>query len=128
MTISGSTTHVTPGRSVSVSLNGKIYLATVGSDGTWSTTVPANVSDIANNPGSNSHSITVDTTPALLEIDALVTPGDIGLASALAGMPISSKGEAGLHVTLTVGNSVYTAVTNSNGLWQTTTLPAICWH
>ncbi|QZN95213.1 Ig-like domain-containing protein [Symbiopectobacterium purcellii] len=135
MTISGSTTHVTPGRSVSVSLNGKTYLATVGSDGTWSTTVPANdvqalpqgqqsitanVSDIANNPASNSHSITVDTTPPLLEIDALVTPGDIGLATALVGVPISGKGEAGLHVTLTVGNSVYTAVTNSNGVWQTT--------
>ncbi|MGL9720529.1 Ig-like domain-containing protein [Symbiopectobacterium sp.] len=78
------------------------------------------MSDIANNPASNSHSITVDTTPPLLEIDALVTPGDIGLATALAGVPISGKGKAGLYVTLTVGNSVYTAVTNSNGVWQTT--------
>ncbi len=135
MTISGSTAHVTPGRSVSVLLNGKTYLATVGSDGTWSTTVPANdvqalpqgqqsitanVSDIAQNPASTSHSITVDTTPPLLEIDALVTPGDIGLATALAGVPISGKGEAGLYVTVTVGNSVYTAVTNNNGVWQTT--------
>ncbi|MCW2478425.1 Ig-like domain-containing protein [Candidatus Symbiopectobacterium sp. NZEC135] len=135
MTISGSTAHVTPGRSVSVLLNGKTYIATVGSDDTWSTTVPANdvqalpqgqqsitanVSDIAQNPASTSHSITVDTTPPLLEIDALVMPGDIGLATALAGVPISGKGEAGLYVTLTVGNSVYTAVTNSNGVWQTT--------
>lgn len=111
MTISGSTTHVTPGRSVSVSLNGKTYLATVGSDGTWSTTVPANdvqalpqgqqsitanVTDIAQNPASNSHSITVDTTPPLLEIDALVTPGDIGLATALAGVPISGNNGGGV--------------------------------
>ncbi|MBG6247260.1 MAG: hypothetical protein EKD82_04025 [Candidatus Symbiopectobacterium sp. PLON1] len=36
------------------------------------------------------------------------------------GYPSAAIMEAGLHVTLTVGNSVYTAVTNSNGVWQTT--------
>lgn len=78
MTISGSITHVTPGRTVTLTLNNKTYQATVGSEGSWSTTVPANdvqalpqgqqsitanVSDIAHNPASNSHTITVDTTP-----------------------------------------------------------------
>lgn len=135
MIISGSTTHVTPGRTVTVSLNNKTYQATVGSDGSWSTTVPANdvqalpqgqqsitanVSDIAQNPASNTHTISVDTTPPLLEIDALATPGDIGLAAALAGLPITGKGEAGLHVTLTVGNATYTTVTDGNGVWKVT--------
>ncbi|MCL6323590.1 Ig-like domain-containing protein, partial [Pectobacterium atrosepticum] len=39
--ISGSTTNVQVGQRVTVTLNSKTYLATVGADGSWSTTVPA---------------------------------------------------------------------------------------
>ncbi|MEQ9887086.1 Ig-like domain-containing protein [Pectobacterium zantedeschiae] len=131
--ISGSTTNVQTGQRVTVTLNSKTYLATVGADGSWSTTVPASdvqslpqgsqdvtaaVSDIAQNPATATHPFTVDTIPPLLSIDMLVDTSDIGLADALAGLPLSGKAEAGLLVTIKVGVHVYSVVADSNGVWQ----------
>ncbi|MDX6913730.1 Ig-like domain-containing protein [Pectobacterium carotovorum] len=131
--ISGSTTNVQVGQRVTVTLNNKTYLATVGADGSWSTTVPASdvqnlpqgnqnvtatVSDIAQNPATATHPFTVDTVPPLLSIDMLVDTSDIGLADALAGLPLSGKGEAGLLITIKVGTAVYSTVADSNGIWQ----------
>ncbi|MCL6375844.1 Ig-like domain-containing protein [Pectobacterium brasiliense] len=131
--ISGSTTNVQVGQRVTVTLNSKTYLATVGADGSWSTTVPASdvqnlpqgnqdvtatVSDIAQNPATATHPFTVDTLPPLLSIDMLVDTSDIGLADALAGLPLSGKAEAGLLVTIKVGTAVYSVVADSNGIWQ----------
>ncbi|UCZ80563.1 Ig-like domain-containing protein [Pectobacterium carotovorum] len=133
--ISGSTTNVQVGQRVTVTLNSKTYLATVGADGNWSTTVPASdvqnlpqgsqdvtatVSDIAQNPATATHPFTVDTVPPLLSIDMLVDTSDISLADALAGLPLSGKGEAGLLVTIKVGTAVYSAVADSNSVWQIT--------
>ncbi|BES83876.1 hypothetical protein PEC302110_09730 [Pectobacterium araliae] len=131
--ISGSTTNVSAGQHLTVTLNSKTYLATVGADGSWSTTVPASdvqnlpqgsqnvtatVSDLAQNPATATHPFTVDTLPPLLSIDMLVDSSDIGLADALAGLPLSGKAEAGLQVTIKVGTAVYSAVADSNGIWQ----------
>ncbi|WP_174870853.1 Ig-like domain-containing protein [Pectobacterium polaris] len=133
--ISGSTTNVQVGQRVTVTLNGKTYLATIGADGSWSTTVPASdvqnlpqgsqnvtatVSDIAQNPATATHPFTVDTVPPLLSIDMLVDTSDIGLADALAGLPLSGKAEAGLLVTINVGTAAYSVVADSNGVWQIT--------
>ncbi|GKX43366.1 hypothetical protein SOASR015_24000 [Pectobacterium carotovorum subsp. carotovorum] len=133
--ISGSTTNVQVGQRVTVTLNSKTYLATVGADGSWNTTVPASdvqnlpqgsqdvtatVSDIAQNPATATHPFTVDTVPPLLSIDMLVDTSDIGLADALAGLPLSGKAEANLLVTIKVGTAVYSAVADSNGVWQIT--------
>ncbi|MFJ5417164.1 Ig-like domain-containing protein [Pectobacterium carotovorum] len=133
--ISGSTTNVQVGQRVTVTLNSKTYLATVGADGNWSTTVPASdvqnlpqgnqdvtatVNDIAQNPATATHPFTVDTVPPLLSIDMLVDTSDIGLADALAGLPLSGKAEANLLVTIKVGTAVYSAVADSNGVWQIT--------
>ncbi|MDE8754743.1 Ig-like domain-containing protein [Pectobacterium polaris] len=131
--ISGSTTHVQAGQRVTVTLNNKTYTATIDTDGNWSTTVPANdvqnlpqgnqnvtatVSDIAQNPASTTHTFLVDSTPPLLSIDVLVDTSDIGLADALAGLPLSGKSGAGLLVTVKVGTATYSAVADSNGSWQ----------
>ncbi|AOR64367.1 Ig-like domain-containing protein [Pectobacterium wasabiae] len=131
--ISGSTTNVQVGQRVTVMLNSKTYLAIVGADGNWSTTVPASdvqnlpqgsqnvtatVSDIAQNSETTTHPFTVDTVPPLLSIDMLADTSDIGLADALAGLPLSGKAEAGLQVTIKVGTAVYSAVADSNGIWQ----------
>ncbi|MDE8742315.1 Ig-like domain-containing protein [Pectobacterium polaris] len=133
--ISGSTTNVQVGQRVTVTLNGKTYLATIGADGSWSTTVTASdvqnlpqgsqnvtatVSDIAQNPATATHPFTVDTVPPLLSIDMLVDTSDIGLADALAGLPLSGKAEAGLLVTINVGTAAYSVVADSNGVWQIT--------
>ncbi|KFF66273.1 large repetitive protein [Pectobacterium brasiliense] len=131
--ISGSTTNVQVGQRVTVTLNSKTYLATVGADGSWSTTVPASdvqnlpqggqnvtatVSDIAQNPATATHPFTVDTVPPLLSIDMLVDTSDIGLADALAGLPLSGKAEANLLVTVKIGTAVYSVVADNNGVWQ----------
>ncbi|WP_426596057.1 Ig-like domain-containing protein [Pectobacterium brasiliense] len=131
--ISGSTTNVQVGQRVTVTLNSKTYLATVGADGSWSTTVPASdvqnlpqgsqnvtaaVNDIAQNPATATHPFTVDTVPPLLSIDMLVDTSDIGLADALAGLPLSGKAEAGLLVTIKVGTAVYSVVADGNDVWQ----------
>ncbi|WJM81528.1 Ig-like domain-containing protein [Pectobacterium brasiliense] len=131
--ISGSTTNVQVGQRVTVTLNSKTYLATVGADGSWSTTVPASdvqnlpqgnqdvtatVSNIAQNPATATHPFTVDTLPPLLSIDMLVDTSDIGLADALAGLPLSGKAEAGLLVTIKVGSAIYNVVADSNDVWQ----------
>ncbi|WP_223257698.1 Ig-like domain-containing protein [Pectobacterium peruviense] len=131
--ISGSTTNVQTGQRVTVMLNNKTYMATVGADGSWSTTVPASdvqnlpqgnqdvtaaVNDIAQNPATATHPFTVDTIPPLLSIDMLADTSDIGLADALAGLPLSGKAEAGLQVTIKVGVAVYSTVADSNGIWQ----------
>ncbi|KFX20776.1 Ig-like domain-containing protein [Pectobacterium betavasculorum] len=136
--ISGSTTNVQTGQRVTVTLNNKTYLATAGADGSWSTTVPASdvqnlpqgsqnvtatVSDIAQNPATTTHPFTVDTVPPLLSIDMLVDTSDIGLADALAGLPLSGKAEAGLLVTINVGVAVYNVVADSNGIWQIAIAP-----
>lgn len=56
--VSGSTTNVQTGQRVTVTLNNKTYLATVGADGSWSTIVPA--SDVQNLPqGSQNVTATV---------------------------------------------------------------------
>ncbi|KHN53958.1 Ig-like domain-containing protein [Pectobacterium fontis] len=131
--IAGSTTNVQAGQRVTVTLNNQTYLATVGADGNWSATVPASdvqnlpqgsqdvvvtVSDIAQNPTTATHPFTVDTLPPLLSIDMLADTSDIGLAEALAGLPLSGTGEAGLLVTINVGTAVYSVVADSNGVWQ----------
>ncbi|MCY9850138.1 Ig-like domain-containing protein [Pectobacterium jejuense] len=131
--ISGSTTNVQVGQRVTVTLNNKTYLATVGADGSWSTTVPASdvqnlpqgnqdvtatVNDIAQNSATATHPFTVDTVPPLLSIDMLVDTSDIGLADALAGLPLSGKAEANLLVTIKVGTAIYNVVSDSNGVWQ----------
>ncbi|WP_127158066.1 Ig-like domain-containing protein, partial [Pectobacterium polaris] len=134
LVISGSTSHIQAGQRVSVTLNNKPYQATVDADGNWSTTVPASdvqnlpqgnqnvtasVSDVAQNPANASHSFMVDSTPPQLSIDALSGTRDIGLADVLAGLPLSGKSEAGLLVAIKVGTATYSAVADSNGVWQT---------
>ncbi|UMO88519.1 Ig-like domain-containing protein [Pectobacterium sp. PL64] len=133
--ISGSTTNVQVGQRVTVTLNSKTYLATIGADGSWSTTIPASdvqnlpqgnqdvtatVNDIAQNSATATHPFTVDTVPPLLSIDMLVDTSDIGLADALAGLPLSGKAEANLLVTIKVGTAIYNVVSDSNGVWQIT--------
>ncbi len=41
LVLSGATTHVEAGQTVTISLNGKIYSATVDDSGNWTYTVPS---------------------------------------------------------------------------------------
>ncbi|WP_448684515.1 Ig-like domain-containing protein, partial [Enterobacter cloacae] len=92
--VSGTST-AEAGQTVTVSLNGKDYTATVGSDGNWtlnvpaadlagladgSVTVTASVSDKAGNPASVDHNLTVDMTVPEVTISTIAGDDVINIA------------------------------------------------
>ncbi|QKJ87898.1 hypothetical protein PMPD1_2964 [Paramixta manurensis] len=135
LVISGTSQHLDDGASITVSLNGKTYSATVDAEGNWSATVPAQdvqaltqgdnhvtatATDIAGNPADDSHDFSVDTQPpALLDIDLGVgSDGILNLAEAVAGITIGGTTDAGLTVTLTLNDKTYTATADTQGHWS----------
>ncbi|WP_420485040.1 Ig-like domain-containing protein [Enterobacter asburiae] len=135
LVISGSSAQLASGTQVTVTLNGKTYTATIQSDGSWSTTVPAadvgaladgasyqvsvSAQDSAGNSASATHGISVDTTAPVVSIATL--SGDDMLNAAEAQQPLtvhgSSSAEAGQTVTVTLGGKTYTALVGSDGTW-----------
>ncbi|WP_431223660.1 Ig-like domain-containing protein [Serratia sp. L9] len=135
-TLSGTTTQVEAGRTVTVTLNGKTYSANVLADGSWSTSVPAadlallangqatitaSVSDSAGNPANASHTVTVDTSLSGLSIDTLA--GDDKLNAAEAAAPLAITGSSvnlttGTTVTVTLNGKTYTGTTLADGSWS----------
>ncbi len=135
LVINGSSAQFASGTVVTVTLNGKSYTATIQSDGSWSTTVPAadvgaladganyqvavSAQDSAGNSASATHSISVDTTAPVVNIATL--SGDDVLNAAEAQQPLtvhgSSSAEAGQTVTVTLGGKTYTATVANDGTW-----------
>ncbi|MFT0926459.1 Ig-like domain-containing protein [Enterobacter cloacae] len=135
LVINGSSAQFASGTVVTVTLNGKSYTATIQSDGSWSTTVPAadvgaladganyqvavSAQDSAGNSASATHSISVDTTAPVVSIATL--SGDDVLNAAEAQRPLtvhgSSSAEAGQTVTVTLGGKTYTATVANDGTW-----------
>ncbi|MGN5558577.1 Ig-like domain-containing protein, partial [Pantoea sp. BS_1] len=82
-TVSGITANVEPGQTVTVTLGGQTYTATVGQDGSWSVTVPAAALQ-ALAAGTATIAVTVSnaagtaaTTTETITVEAPVTsPGD----------------------------------------------------
>ncbi|YCH29388.1 Ig-like domain-containing protein [Erwinia sp. D4-22] len=136
--ISGSTTNVEPGQTVTVTLNGLSYSALVQSGGGWSVSVPAAdladvangtaaisaaVSDAAGNPASQTLNITVNN--ALSGI-AVAPPGGDGYlnaseaASDLLVSGTSNNLPNGAPVTVTLNDRTYNATVDANGDWSVT--------
>ncbi|MDR2262439.1 MAG: Ig-like domain-containing protein [Enterobacter asburiae] len=135
LVINGSSAQFASGTQVTVTLNGKTYSATVQSDGSWSTTVPAadvgaladgasyqvavSAQDSAGNSASATHNISVDTTAPVISVNTL--SGDDVLNAAEAQQPLTVQGstsaEAGQTVTVTLGGKTYTATVASDGTW-----------
>ncbi|AVH15930.1 BapA prefix-like domain-containing protein [Enterobacter sp. SGAir0187] len=135
LVINGSSAQFASGTQVTVTLNGKTYTATIQSDGTWATTVPAadvgaladgasyqvsvSAQDSAGNSASATHGISVDTTAPVVSIATL--SGDDMLNAAEAQQPLtvhgSSSAEEGQTVTVTLGGKTYTALVGSDGTW-----------
>ncbi|MBF4110969.1 Ig-like domain-containing protein [Enterobacter cloacae] len=135
LVINGSSAQFASGTQVTVTLNGKSYTATIQSDGSWTTTVPAadvgaladgasyqvsvSAQDSAGNSASATHSISVDTTAPVVSIATL--SGDDVLNAAEAQQPLtvhgSSSAEAGQSVTVTLGGKSYTATVANDGTW-----------
>ncbi|HGH4649194.1 Ig-like domain-containing protein [Enterobacter cloacae subsp. cloacae] len=135
LVINGSSAQFASGTQVTVTLNGKSYMATIQSDGSWTTTVPAadvgaladgasyqvsvSAQDSAGNSASATHGISVDTTSPVVSIATL--SGDDVLNAAEAQQPLtvhgSSSAEAGQTVTVTLGGKTYTATVANDGTW-----------
>ncbi|MEP8536976.1 Ig-like domain-containing protein [Enterobacter asburiae] len=135
LVINGSSAQFASGTQVTVMLNGKSYTATIQSDGSWTTTVPAadvgaladgasyqvslSAQDSAGNSASATHGISVDTTAPVVSIATL--SGDDMLNALEAQQPLtvrgSSSAEAGQTVTVTLGGKSYTATVANDGTW-----------
>ncbi len=133
--ITGTTTHVTNGQTVSVTLGGKTYIGSVDANGLWSVTVPAadvqkldqgsqnivaNVNDVAKNPASDTHNVQVDTQPPLLSIDLFVTDNVLNYAEALVSQILSGKTDASQTVSVTINNKTVQVTADGNGIWKLT--------
>ncbi|WP_338557206.1 Ig-like domain-containing protein [Erwinia sp. E_sp_B04_8] len=142
LTISGITTGVPANSVVSITLNGHVYSARVGADGSWSTTVPAADLQLLNQ-GPNLVTATVTladgtlvrSSGASLDVhttlpDATLAPpfGDGVLSGNETNSPQTLSGNtgttgAGQTVTVTLGGTTYTGTVNANGSW-TVNVPA----
>ena len=135
LTLSGSTSGVEAGQTVTVTFGGKTYTATVAGDGSWTTTVPAadlsalrdgdatvqaSVSNINGNTASATHAYSVDATAPTLAINTIAT--DDILNAAEAGNPLtisgSSSAETGQTVTVTLNGVTYTGTVQADGSWS----------
>ncbi len=135
LVINGSSAQFANGTQVTITLNGKSYTATIQSDGSWTTTVPAadvgtladgasyqvsvSAQDSAGNSASATHTISVDTTAPVVSIGKLSVDDMLNAAEAQQPLTVhgSSSAEAGQTVTVTLGGKTYTALVGSDGTW-----------
>ncbi|EOP9000966.1 Ig-like domain-containing protein [Escherichia coli] len=135
LTLSGSTSGVEVGQTVTVTFGGKTYTATVAGDGSWTTTVPAadlsvlrdgdatvqaSVSTINGNTASATHAYSVDATAPTLAINTIATDDILNAAEASNPLTISgsSTAEAGQTVTVTLNGVTYSGSVQADGSWS----------
>ena len=135
LTLSGSTSGVEAGQTVTVTFGGKTYTASVAANGSWSTTVPAtdmaalrdgdasaqaNVSNVNGNSATTTHAYSVDATAPTVTINTIAGDDILNAAEAGAALTItgSSTAEAGQTVTVTFNGQSWTATDGSGGSWS----------
>ncbi|MEQ0878475.1 Ig-like domain-containing protein, partial [Enterobacter vonholyi] len=135
LVLSGATTNVEAGQTVTISLNGKIYSATVDDSGNWTYTVPSadlvhlkdgdasvqvSVTNVNGNSASAGREYSVDATAPTVSIDTVAGDNVINASEAAAGVAISgtTTAEVGQTVTLTLGGKSYTAQVQQGGIWS----------
>ncbi|EGE0248297.1 adhesin [Escherichia coli] len=140
LTLSGSTSGVEAGQTVTVTFGGKTYSATVAANGSWSTTVPAadmaalrdgdasaqaSVSNVNGNSATTTHAYSVDASAPTVTINTIA--GDDILNAAEAGTALtitgSSTAEVGQTVTVTLNGANYTGTVQTDGSWSVSVPP-----
>ena len=139
--VTGSSDGLAAGTTLTVTLNGKTYAASVLADGSWTAAIPAADVDAlaagtmtvtvagqsaAGNPVSISHDVTVDLAAVAISIDAIATDDVINAAEKGADLVLSgstSNVEENQTVTITFGGKSYTAKVDADGNW-TATVPS----
>jgi hypothetical protein len=125
--VTGSSDGLAVGTTLTVTVNGKTYAASVLADGTWSAAIPA--ADVgalaagtvtitvagqstAGNPVSISHDVNVDLAAVAISIDAIATDDVINAAEKGVDLVLSgstSNVEENQTVTITFAGKTYTA-------------------
>lgn len=141
VTISGTSQNVEAGQTLTVTLNGKNYPATINGDGRWSVTVPSGdlaqvpdgrqaisvtVNDVAGNSTISSHNVTFAAQPASQPTITLNPVAQDEVINALEhGQPLNISGSstslaAGTVITVLFNDKTYTGSVNSSGNWTIT--------
>lgn len=132
LTLTGSSQRLPAGSSVTVTLNGEGYSATVDADGVWSVAIPAEAvqdlpqgentltvsgTDVAGNPAQVSHTFTVDSdAPTLVDLSAGVgAEGILNMEEALAGLTITGVSAPGEQVTVSLNGRTYSGIVQQDG-------------
>ncbi|MCW3393160.1 Ig-like domain-containing protein, partial [Escherichia coli] len=135
LTLSGSTSGIESGQTVTVTFGGKTYTASVAANGSWSVNVPAadlaslpdgaanvqaSVSSASGNSASATHAYSVDASAPTLTINTIAS--DDILNAAEAGSPLTISGtstaETGQTVTVTLNGATYTGNVQAGGSWS----------
>ena len=140
LVLSGATTNVEAGQTVTISLNGKIYTTTVDDSGNWTWTVPSadlaglkdgdasvqvSVTNVNGNSASAGREYSVDATAPTVTINTLATDDILNAAEAKSDLTVSgsSSAEAGQTVTVSLNGKDYTTTVSADGSW-TLNVPA----
>ncbi len=118
LVVSGSTSGVEAGQTVTVTFGGKNYTTTVESNGSWTVNVPP-----AGNSGSATHQVMVNTGLPSITFNAI--SGDNVLNADEKGQPLTISGSStglatGAEVTVTLNGHNYSATTDAAGNWTLT--------
>ncbi|MCM7530425.1 Ig-like domain-containing protein [Enterobacter quasiroggenkampii] len=140
LVLSGAVINVEAGQTVTISLNGKIYSATVDDSGNWTCTVPSadlaglkdgdasvqvSVTNVNGNSASAGREYSVDATAPSVTINTLATDDILNAAEAKSDLTVSgsSSAEAGQTVTVSLNGKDYTTTVSADGSW-TLNVPA----
>ncbi|WP_426757901.1 Ig-like domain-containing protein [Enterobacter cloacae complex sp. 419I3] len=140
LVLSGVTTNVEAGQTVTISLNGRIYTTTVDDSGNWTYTVPSadlaglkdgvasvqvSVTNVNGNSASAGREYSVDATAPSVTINTIATDDILNASEAQSDLAISgtSTAEAGQTVTVSLNGKDYTTTVSANGSW-TLNVPA----
>ncbi|HCN9592154.1 TPA: Ig-like domain-containing protein [Escherichia coli] len=140
LTLSGSTSGVEAGQTVTVTFGGKNYTTTVAANGSWSTTVPAadlaalrdgdasaqvRVTNVNGNSATATHEYSVDSAAPTVTINTIASDNIINASEAAAGVTVSgtSTAQTGQTLTVTLNGTNYQTTVQADGSWSLT-LPA----
>ncbi|VCX01423.1 hypothetical protein BANRA_03385 [Escherichia coli] len=140
LTLSGSTSGVEAGQTVTVTFGGKTYTSTVAANGSWSTTVPAadmaalrdgdasaqvRVTNVNGNSATATHEYSVDSAAPTVTINTIASDNIINASEAAAGVTVSgtSTAQTGQTLTVTLNGTNYQTTIQADGSWSFT-LPA----
>ncbi|WP_338557337.1 Ig-like domain-containing protein [Erwinia aphidicola] len=136
--LSGTTTNVQAGQTVTITLNGVSYTASVQANGSWSVSVPASalqalasgtatlsatVTNASGQTATDTHNFTVqpDATGSISITAPISGDGYLNATEAQSALTISGTASglpAGTAISVTLGGHAYTTTTAANGSWS----------